>query len=150
MLIFATTPEQTAGLVAWAAPRIPHLFGGTFGECVAGGVVRHGSLSAVVAFYDYRELPDGGTIKVSVAADGPHWARPGVIAAIYQYAFQQAGAFLLEVGTPFANRETCRFLRRIGFQQDGVLPHRYGRKQHMAVFSLSADQWRRSKYFREV
>lgn len=150
MLIFARTPEETAWLVDWASARIPHLFGGTFGECVAGGIVRHARLSAVVAFYDYRPLPDGGTLKVSVAAESAHWARPGVVAAIYHYAFRQAGAFLLEAGTPLANKETCRFLRRIGFQQDGILPHRYGRKQHMAVFSLSADQWRRTKYFTEV
>ena len=150
MLIFAQTPEQTEWLKAWASERIPHLFGGDFGQCVAGGVVRYGKLTAVVAFYDWRPLPDGGTIKVSVAAETAHWARPGVIAAIYHYAFRQAGAFVLEVGTPLANKTTCKLLRRIGFQQDGVLPHRYGRKQHMAVFSMTADQWRRTKYFTEV
>jgi RimJ/RimL family protein N-acetyltransferase len=150
VLIFATSPEQTAGLVAWASARIPHLYGGELGPCVAGGVVRHGQLAAVVAFYDWRALPDGGTLKVSVAAETVHWARPHVIAAIYHYAFKQAGAYLLEVGTPLANTATCQFLRRIGFQQDGILPHRYGRKKHMAAFSITADQWRRTKYFKEV
>ena len=150
MLIFADGPDQTAWLVRWAEERIPHLYGGSLGPCVVGGVVRYGKLSAVVAFYDFRPLPDGGTIKVSVAAETAHWARPHVIAAIYHYAFRQAGAYVLEAGTPLANKTTCKLLRRIGFQQDGVLPHRYGRKKHMAVFSLTADQWRRSPYFVEV
>lgn len=150
MLIFANTPEQTVWLKAWAEARIPHLFGGEIAACVVGGVVRHNRLSAVVAFYDWRPLPDGGSIKVSVAAETAQWARPDVLTGIYDYAFRQAGAYLLEVGTPLANKATCKFLRRVGFQQDGVLPHRYGRKQHMAVFSMTADQWRRTPYFREV
>lgn len=150
MLIFAQDPDHVRRLCDWATARIPHLYGGEFGPCVVGGVVRQGAISAVVVFHDYRELPGGSVIKVSVAADSRMWARPSVVAAIYHYAFAQAGCFLLEVGTPLANAETCRFLRKIGFQQDGVLPHRYGRKQHMAVFSLSADQWRRNKYFKEV
>lgn len=150
MLIFASTPEEKALLRAWAEQRIPHLHGGELPECQIAGVIRHGAMSAAVAFYDHVVNPDGATLHVSVAADGPHWARPGVIAAIYHYAFAQAGAYVLEVGTPLANAATCKFLLRIGFKQWGVRPHAYGRKQHQACFTMSADAWRRSKYFREV
>ena len=149
MLIFASTPEETAQLEAWASERIPHLYGGDFGPCVMGGVVRHGALSAVVAFYEYRALPGGDTMRVSVAADGPHWARPAVLAAVFHYAFVTAGVNLLEAGTPHGNAATIKFLRRVGFQQDAILPHRYGNKNHMAVFSMSRAQWRRSRWFLE-
>jgi RimJ/RimL family protein N-acetyltransferase len=73
-----------------------------------------------------------------------------VIAAIYQYAFGQVGANVLEVGTPLANEATLKFLGKIGFKRWGIRPHAYGRKQHQACFTLSADAWRRSIYYREV
>lgn len=150
MLLFATRPEEVAALRQWAEARIPHLYGGSLPECQIAGVVRHGRLSAAVAFYDYIQYPDGPTLRVSVAAESVQWARPHVIAAIYQYAFQQAGAFMLEAATPAANTATLRLLERIGFKQWGIRPHAYGRKKHQAQFYLTADMWRRSKYFCEV
>lgn len=149
-LVFANAPDEVAMLRAWAEERIPHLHGGELPECQIAGVVRGGKVTAAVAFYNYIANPDGSVLSVSVATESRHWARPSVIAAIYHYAFAQAKAYTLEVATPLANVEVCKFLARIGFKQWGTRPHFYGRKQHQACFTLNADMWRRSKYFREI
>lgn len=150
MLIFAATPEEVDYLRAWAEARIPHLHGMGLPECQVAGVVRHGKLSAVVAFYDHGRHPDGDTLNVSVAAEGPHWARPSVLHAIFHYAFVHVGAYVLEVGTPLANAATIKFLLHVGFKQWGVRPHGYGRKKHQVCFTMSADAWRKTKYFKGI
>ena len=150
VLIFARDEEQAQALRDWAEARIPHLDGGRIPPAVFGGVVRGDKLAAVVAFYDFIPNPAGPIMRVSVAAENVRWARPHVIAAIYHYAFAQAGAYTLEAGTPLANEATCKLLARIGFKRWGIRPHAYGRKKHQALYFLTADMWRQSPYHCEV
>ena len=151
MLIWPVDEAQKAALIEWAGGRIPHLYGGDFGPCVAGGVVRGGMLQAVVAFYGAREQAEGWrTLGVSVAADNVLWARPGVLHAIFQYAFDQHGADLLTAGTPHKNEAGIRLLKRLGFHADGVSRHRYGFKLHAAEFSMTRAEWQRGKWYMEA
>jgi len=112
---------------------------------VAGGVVRGGRLLAAVLFYGWQ--PEAKTLQVSVSHASPFWARASVLCGIFQYAFSQCGADLLHVGTPSTNATGRRFLSRVGFKQDGMLRHRYGRGVHAATFSMTTEEWRRSRWF---
>ena len=148
MLRFAESEAEAVGMADWAEARIEHLGGGNFGPAVFGEVTRGGSRAAVVAFYDWREGYD--TLGVSVALSGRRWASPGVVRAIFHYAFAQAGANLLQVGTPASNRAGVRFVRRVGFRQEAVLRDRYGPGRDMVIFSLTAAEWRQSSWFKEM
>lgn len=135
-------------MAAWAEARIEHLGGGGFGPAVFGEVARGGDRAAVVALYDWRV--GYNTLGVSVALSGRPWASAGVIRAIFHYAFAQARANLLQVGTPAANLAGVRLVRRLGFRLDAVLRDRYGPGQAMTVFSLTAAEWRQSHWFKEM
>lgn len=150
-LIFAETPETHAALMKWASARIPHLFGRELPPCQIAGVVRHQRVVAAVAFYEEKTMQDGWkTLNVSAAAESRHWARPPVLRAALHYAFVQAGADLLQAGTPHTNKETIQFLRHLGFKPDGVLRRRYGERLHAAMFSMTRHEWRKSRWFVEV
>lgn len=150
-LIFAEAEPTKAALRKWAQDRIPHLFGVDLPPCQIAGVVRHERMVAAVAFYDLKTVRDGWrTLQVSAAADSARWARPSVLRAVFQYAFGQAGADVLQAGTPHTNMATIKFLRHLGFKPDGVLRHRYGDNLHAAIFSMTRHEWSRSRWFVEV
>jgi RimJ/RimL family protein N-acetyltransferase len=151
MLIWPSDDATKHALIEWAQSRIPHLYGGELPPCVIGGVVRSGVLQAAVAFYDARDQAEGWrTLGVSVAADSVRWARPSVLYAIFQYAFEQARADLLVVGTPHKNEAAIKLLRHLGFHPDGIRRHRYGHKLHAADFSMTRAEWQRGKWFMEA
>lgn len=148
MLIFAADPAQTAELAAWAAERIPHMHGGDFGPCVAGGVVRGSALAAAVVFHDWQPQPIL-TMQVSIASDTPAWASRDVIAGMLRYPFKTAKAYTLWAAIPHDAGRTLRFIAGLGFKKDGVLRHRFGRKRHAAVFSMTYHEWRASRWAKD-
>lgn len=139
--------EREAGH-AFMAAHVPHLHGGTVGEAVLGCVENARGWAAVAAFYGWRE--DAGTLMVSVAYSSPRWCRPPVIRAILQYAFGQAGAQLLHGATPSNNRSGLRFLRKIGFHIEPPLRRRYGPQIDAVPFSMTIDEWRQSRWCKEL
>lgn len=147
MLVFAETPENTAAVVRWMTARIPHMHGETFGPCVAGGVVLDGSVVAGVAFHDWQAAY--GTMQCSMAADTPRWAAPGVLKAMFHYAFVTAGANKLFTTIPHTNVRALRFNAGIGMRREAVLRHQFGPKQHAVIFSMMRAEWRRSRWVQE-
>lgn len=147
MLIFAETQKNTARVVQWMVARIPHMAGGDFGPCVAGGVVRDGAVVAAVAFHDWQG--GYGTLQCSMAADTPRWATRGVLTALFHYAFVTAGANKLFTTTPHTNERALRFNAGIGMRREAVLRHQFGPKQHAVISSMMKSEWQRSRWMQE-
>jgi RimJ/RimL family protein N-acetyltransferase len=147
MLEFAVGPAETAIMAGWVAERIPHMHGGGFGPCVAGGVVRDGVLVAGVVFHDYH--PQYGTMQVSIAADHPRWASRPVLRAMFDYPFRQLGVDLLWAAMPADLPNVHAFNRRLGFKKEAVLRRRYGGKRHAVIASMTRGEWENSPWFGE-
>lgn len=145
MLVFATGAEN-ARMAEWVAARIPHMHGGDFGLCVSGGVIRDGALVAGVVFHEYQ--PDYSTMQVSIAADGP-WATRPVIRAMFQYPFGQVGVDVLWAAMPHDLPDIHAFNRRLGFKKEATLRHRFGRKRHAVIASMTRGEWQRTPWFKE-
>ena len=147
MLMFAQQGEETQRMAAWVAERIPHMHGGDFGHCVAGGVVRDGLLVAGVVFHDYH--PAYSTIQVSIAAERSGWATRPALRAMFEYPFGQLGVNLLWAAMPANLPDVHEFNGRLGFKREAVLRHRYGRKRHAVIASMTQGEWKRSPWFTE-
>lgn len=75
-------------------------------------------------FHDYSPMGDGGKVEVSMAADSPRWAQPGIIRAILHYPFVQLDCHILIATTNRTNRRTRKFLQGLGFKERGIIPNR--------------------------
>ena len=133
-------------LAAWAASRIPHMRGGTFGPCRSIGVMRgrdpddmSAPMQAVVVFHDYIEGVK--TCQVSVASSTPMWARRDVIRGILSYPFEQLGVNLIWSAMPHENHKVIAFNEHLGFRRDSVLRHRFGWKKHAVVASMTVSEY---------
>lgn len=135
-------------LAAWAASRIPHMRGGSFGPCRSIGVMRGDDphdmtapMMAVAVFHDYIE--SAKTCQVSVASRTPMWARRDICAALLSYPFEQLGVNLIWSAMRHDDERTLRFNEHLGFRRDGVLRHRFGWKRHAAVTSMTKFEYQR-------
>lgn len=144
MLVFATRPEDICGLEAWTVGLIPHMHNGTFGPCVMAGVLRRGELVAGVAFHDWQ--PEARTMQLSMAAASPIWATREVIAGLFRYAFGKGNANKLWTATPHKNERALRFNEGIGMKREAVLRHHFGAKSHAVIYSMMAEEWRKSRW----
>ena len=144
VLIFATRPEDAVGLETWVVDLIPHMHGGTFGPCAMAGVLRRGELVAGVAFHDWQ--PEARTMQLSMAASSPVWATREVLAGLFRYAFETAGAHKLWTAIPHKNARALRFNAGIGMKREAVLRHHFGLKSHAVICSMMSDEWRRSRW----
>lgn len=135
--------EDEAALVApWVAMRVPHV--DRFGPCQAAVVERNGETAAVVLFHDWN--PSAQTMQLSMAADTPRWATRPVVAALFHYAFVTGGANKLWTAVPHDARRVIRFNEGIGLRREAVLRHQFGHKQHAVIFSMLANEWRKSHW----
>ncbi len=135
-------------LAAWAASRIPHMRGGSFGLCRSIGVMSGNDpenmaapMQAVVVYHDYIEQVK--TCQVSVASRTPIWARPDILRALFSYPFEQLQVNLIWSAMPHENLRTIRFNEHLGFKRDGVLRHRFGWKRHAVVTSMTKAEYTR-------
>jgi RimJ/RimL family protein N-acetyltransferase len=118
---------QDAAVAEWVRARIPHMAGGDFGPCVAIGVEDdNGVLVAGAVYHGYSELPGGGDIQMSMAADSARWARKGIIRGLLHYPFVQANCHRVTTITPLANGRALKINRGLGFEVEGRLRRGYG------------------------
>jgi RimJ/RimL family protein N-acetyltransferase len=137
-------PELTAALAEWAAERIADVGPQGFGPCWAVGIVRGGTLAAVVVFHSYD--PHAGTAQVSIAADTPKWASRQVIGAILGVAFcGRLGAPVRKVWVMVAhtNARALRCVKRIGFVREAVLREQMAARTHGVIWGMMAREWHR-------
>jgi RimJ/RimL family protein N-acetyltransferase len=135
---------QDAAVAAWVRARIPHMAGGDFGPCVAIGVEdEDGHLVAGAVYHGYNELPGGGDIQMSMAAESARWARRGVIRGLLDYPFNQAGCHRLTTLTPARNTRALRINAGLGFVREGCIRRGFG-NDHAIIMGLlreDAERW---------
>lgn len=131
---------EDAAVAEWVASRIPHLYG-EFRDFAAIGVWDDAQLAAGVVYNDHQ--PEYGTLQLSMAADTPRWAQKGVIRALLHYPFEQVGVNKVWTATPHRNERAIRFNLGIGFTREATLRHHFGRKNHIVICSMLANEYRR-------
>lgn len=145
-VVFPQTEDVRRYLENWAAERIPHVGAAGFSGPVMPAAILNdaGRLRAVIVFHEW--ISAYRTLQVSGAAETPLWAKPGNIKALYHYAFVVAGAHLLWTATP-EDLSAWRFDKNIGMKEDGTLRHRFGPGRHAVMCSMTADEWRQSRWY---
>lgn len=132
----------------WCATRIPHVAGGEgFGHCQPCVIMDRGQVQAVIVFHDWQ--PEARTMQVSGASVTPRWATRRNIATLYDYVFNQAGAWLLWAATPADLPKVYGFDQAIGMTEDARLRDRFGPGRDAVITSITADEWRASRWCKE-
>lgn len=80
----------------------------------------------------------GHDIHMSIAADNPMWARPGVIGELLAYPFLQLGCVRATAITARGNTKARKLLEGVGFQLEGRLRHGYDGRQHAMIYGILA------------
>ena len=130
--------DDTAGVSAWVASRIPGLERG-FGPCAAIGVAdAENRPVAGFVFHDMQPWPDGSTIQLSLASDDPNWLRQRkrIGREVLKYAFYTADCWKVWTAVPHTNDRAFRLGLTFGFTKEATLADQFGRKKHALISRL--------------
>lgn len=129
-LLFSEDPVFHLNLGRWVTSRLFMTRQLRVGDYTVIGVARvnvekeASEIIAGVLFHDYCAMGDGGKIEVSMVAEDPKWAQPGIVRAILYYPFIQMNCHVLIATTNKTNTRTRRFLNGLGFKERGIIPNR--------------------------
>ncbi len=108
----------------------------------AFGVIRDdGALVAGVVFSAWR--PDFATVELSAVSLSRYAFRPGILVALGDYAFRKLDCFRVWSRTSIDNKPARSFLKGVGFIEEGIEGHWYGRGRHAARLRLIRPDWER-------
>ena len=110
---------EDEALAAWVGERLGMAFSPPY-VCI--GVSRETLVAA--ALYNNFQLPN---IQITFVTTSPRWATRQVIARILAYPFVELGCARVSAVTEVTNRDARRFLRRLGFRQEGYHPELFQR-----------------------
>jgi len=104
-------------------------------------------LYAVAVWHNY--IAEYGLIELTAAskAGAIHWGRPSVIRDILRYPFQQIGIRKMVVHIAASNRAANAVAAKAGLTREATLRHHYANKQHAVMWSMTAHEWRQSRWF---
>jgi len=115
----------------WVMARIPHA-SGVAGDGYAIGVHDGAALVAGVVYSGFTE----DNCEMSIAAETPRWAQRGIIKGLLHYPMVQCDLRRVTAMVPHDADRTLRFLRGIGFKQEGTLRHWFAPRVHGAVMGF--------------
>lgn len=116
----------------WTAERIEHVGADGFGTIAGGiGIVSGNRLIAGCVYHDWQ--PKFGTIQLSLASESPMWARRENIKGLLAYAFDGLDVYKVWTATPSDITAAIRVNKHIGFTQEAILAHQFGRKRHGVI-----------------
>lgn len=136
------TPFWDAQVAHWVAARIPGCERG-FGPCKAMGVESKGRIVAGVVFHNWS--PESEVIELSCAAETPRWMTRRIMNEAMGYAFSFCQAVVARI---HQDNTTARKLWRGLGADEFVIPRLRGRSASEAIYTLTDDQWLRSKFKR--
>lgn len=119
-LVFGRDQE----LAEWVMRRVPRVNG--FGLFSAIGLERDGKIKAAVIYHNYTPLPGGGNIEITMASDGPMWARRENIRALLHYPFEQLKCHRITVVIPKRNKPSRKINAHLGFRLEGNIRRGFG------------------------
>lgn len=132
---------RDAELGEWVRQRVPRAEG--FGMFTAIGLERDGQIKAAVIYHNYIPLPGGGNIEITMASDGPMWARPQNIRALLHYPFEQLKCHRVTVVIPKRNKPSRRINEHLGFKLEGNIRRGFGDDDAivMGMLRSEAQKW---------
>jgi RimJ/RimL family protein N-acetyltransferase len=122
---------EDRAIAEWVFARIPHA-SGTAGDGYAIGVHDGAALVAGAVYSGFTE----GNCEMSIAAVTPRWAQRGVIRALLHYPLVQCELRRVTAMVPHDAARTLRFLRGVGFKQEGTLRNWFSPRVHGAVMGF--------------
>lgn len=138
---------QDVPVAAWAVEQIPHVADvEALGPFVAVAVESYGEVVAACVYH--RWVPEYGTCEMTFAAKSPRWATRGTIKALLAVPFEQFGCFSVGCVVPHAHERARKFVRGIGFVQEGVRRHGFGPKRHAVIYSMTRNEF--DRLFRRI
>jgi RimJ/RimL family protein N-acetyltransferase len=129
--------QQT--LIEWALERMDPadlINMGPIGPARVFGILFDGEAVAVVIYNNFRELPHGNDIHVSIVAEKPVWCRPGVLRALFHYAFVTCGCERLTAIIRDGNERSLKLCKGLGFRKEGVVRRGYNGKTNAIVLGM--------------
>lgn len=126
--------DQSAEIAKWVAQNIPDIDGQGFDGPVAAIGVATDRIIAGVVFHDYQK--QYGTIQLSMAATSPMWARQEIIKGLLAYPFYQLDCFKIWTATSRFNDRALKVNKHVGFTQEAVLAHQFGKQNHAVVMRM--------------
>lgn len=137
---------RDAEVAAWAAERVAHMAGESFGPCVAMGIVSEaGEPLGAVVYHAYR--PTYRTIEISFATSTPRCLTRRLIKALLSYPFGQLDCVRVTAVTPRSARPARRFLEHFGFKREGLVRKGFG-ADDAVIYGLLKREWLSSKWMR--
>lgn len=115
----------------WVMTRIPHASGFAV-DGYAIGVHDGAAMVAGVVYSGFTE----DNCEMSIAAETPRWAQRGVIRALLHYPLVQCELRRVTAMVPHDAARTLRFLRGVGFKQEGTLRDWFAPRVHGAVMGF--------------
>ena len=134
MIIYPETPAHNEFLRAWIEARIDNI---NLEGSACLGVMRDGKLLAVAAFGNLRST----NVEVSFASDNPRWATREAITAMLAYPFYQLRVQRVSALCLKSNAKVRRFVKGIGFLEEGRLRHMGPHKETMFLYGMTFDDY---------
>ena len=125
----------------WVAERIKDVLY-DFDKAQAIGVLDdRGRLMCGVVYSDYR--PECGTMQLSIASSNPMWARKETIIELLTYPFIDLEIYKCWITVPSDNLKSLALTKHIGFKQEAILPHQFGKDRHAHFMKMSRKDFKR-------
>lgn len=137
--------EHNRMMADWCALQIWPGTGKRFGNCTTMGVIEDDDLIAVMVYHNWE--PGYGVIELSGAATTPRWLTRPVLKAMYDYPFNQIGVQAVVQRNDPDDEKLARMLKAYGFERYDI-PRLRGRDKAEAIFVLTDDAWRSSRFNR--
>lgn len=103
----------------------------------AFGVVKDGQAIGGAVFNEYRQLPHGNQIEMTIAGKpGELWLTPRTIKAAMLFVFVTLNCVRLEAGVHMDNKASINIIEKFGFTKEGVLRDRWGPGQDVWIYSM--------------
>lgn len=110
-------------------------------SCVTIGVISGDRLIAGVAYHDYQKRY--GVIQMSMAAISPMWAKAVTIHRLLRYPFEQLNCYKIMISIRLDNLKALKTFKNIGFVQEAILSHVYGKGKHGAILQMLKPDYNR-------
>ena len=139
-------PEYNKGVARFVSKEIYGNYN-SFEKYCTMGVFRDGNIIAGTVYHNYHEKE--GVIELSSASIDKKWLTRQVIRAMLWLPFNRLGCQLAVLRVGESNKTMIGIARKFGFNET-FIPRLRGRNEGEYIFTLSDDDWKESKYYKEV
>lgn len=139
MMRTAIVTNQDNAVAAWVQHQLgADLFAGDYS---AIGVVDIDANVLIGGFVFYDFYP-GADVSIAVAATSPAFMSRHALRFVAGYVFNQLGVRRVSATTPRKYVKARSILTRLGFKQEGVKRHMFGRRKDGVIYGLLRADWR--------